>query len=360
MPLEKVSPRQSRSLAPMASLALATSIILVAVFAFRLGGLSSAEPLEPILLATGEWAPYSGSALPRNGLASAIVSAVFQRMGFEPRYRFMPWVRTEESTLSNDSNRGVRAAFPYAYEEQRGANFYYSDPILTIPLRVFFNIRTNASAATIAQVNDLRGFTVVPISGYRYAPEVQRFVGTMKPVENTSAAFRLLSGSSEPLVVIEATRVADDALSGDLARSAQQVGRAPLVIESPIHLIASKRNPNNLALIRDFNRHLGAMRGDGTLDQIEMDLATAMDVERTVRLEPVMPGAAIEAFEALSGSECVLLPHGTRAVVDRWSSSYLLGGPAEVPAGRALVRILNGPQRGRQLYVDPRTIRLTP
>ena len=50
----------------MAALALATSIILVAAFAFRLAGLSSAEPLEPILLATGEWAPYSGSALPRD------------------------------------------------------------------------------------------------------------------------------------------------------------------------------------------------------------------------------------------------------------------------------------------------------
>jgi polar amino acid transport system substrate-binding protein len=344
----------------VAAFALATSIILVATFAFRLASLSSTEPLEPILLATGEWAPYSGSALPRNGLASAIVSAVFQRMGYEPRYRFMPWVRTEESTLLNDSNRGVRAAFPYARDEQRGANFYYSDPILTIPLRVFFNAGTNPSGATIAQIGDLQRVKVVPISGYRYAPEVQRFVDARKPVENTAAAFELLLTSPEPLVVIEAPRVAEEALNGDLARSAQRIAHAPLVIPSPIHLIASKRNPNNLGLIRDFNQHLDALRRDGTLDQIEVDLATAMDADRTVRLEPITPGAAIEAFETLASQERVLLPNGTRAVVEKWSNSYLLAAPGAAPAERALVRILNGPQRGRHLYVDSRTIRLTP
>ena len=349
----------NRSWAPVAALALAFSIILVAAAAFRLGSLTSGEPLEPILVATGEWAPYSGRDLPQNGLAAAIVSAVFQRMGFEPRYRFMPWIRTEQAALANDSNRGVRAAFPYALEQQRSAEFYYSAPILTIPLRVFFNLEKNPAAGKIETLQDLKAFTVVPISGYRYGAQLEPLVGTMKAADNVSTALRSLLTSTGPLVVIEAARVADSVLTRDLAPSAHLLRFAPLVIDSPIHLIASKRNPNNLALIRDFDRHLAALQADGSIDQIESEYTSAISAAWTVTLTPFAPGAVIEAFDAASGTGRVLLPNGTRAVVEEWSASYLKGAVEDAPS-RAKVRILNGPQRGRRLYVDERTIVLMP
>ena len=55
-------------------LILGCSLILLVVVVFGFTRSGADEPLEPILLATGEWSPYSGESLASRGVASAIVS----------------------------------------------------------------------------------------------------------------------------------------------------------------------------------------------------------------------------------------------------------------------------------------------
>ena len=61
----------------------------------NLRGGGAAEPLKPLLLLPGEWAPYSVEGLPEKGVASAVVTAVFQQMGYQPQFLFLPRASTE-------------------------------------------------------------------------------------------------------------------------------------------------------------------------------------------------------------------------------------------------------------------------
>lgn len=349
------APAQRRGTEPQViGLLLACAVILAAVAGVTLRG-GRDEPLAPILIATGEWAPFSGERLDSYGVASAVVSAVLRQMGYEPEYRFMPWPRAEEATLANDANGGVRATFPYAFTPERADGFYYSTPIFAIELSVFYNAERHPQGGRIARPADMAGFTVVPVSGYRFPTEVEPHVGRGPEADSNVAAFRQLLESDEPLLVVEATRVAEEILRGELASHAHAIATAPLRFDSPIHLIASKRNPNNSPFIRDFDAALTALQETGGLADIEERVLEAVDAQRTVGLQPLMPGGAVEAFAAPHDGAAVLLPRGTRAVVERWSSNYLR---PKASHERELmpVRILNGPQRGQRMYVDERAI----
>jgi polar amino acid transport system substrate-binding protein len=338
-------------------LILGCSLILTVVVALSLTRGGPQEPLEPILLATGEWSPYSGEGLASHGVAAAVVSAVLQQMGYQPEFRFMPWTRAEQAALENDANRGVRATFPYASTPERAALFYYSKPIFSIELSVFYNARRNPEAAKIKTGGDLTKFAVVPVSGYRYPEEVEKALGHMSPAESTLTAFRQLLDSDQPLLVVEATRVAEDVLTGPLALEADSIRRAPLHFDSPIHLIASRRNPNNSSLIRQFDDALDAVKRENSLDDIQSQVLDAIDEQRMVRLQPLQPLTSLEALLEPGGTMRVLLPQGSRAVVERWSSNYLAPkptGPADAELVR--VRLLNGPHQGRSVYVDERAI----
>jgi polar amino acid transport system substrate-binding protein len=236
---------RARGYPQIIALILACSLVLATVVVLGLVGGGKNEPLEPILLATGEWAPYSGEALASYGVASAVVSAVFQQMGYQPQLRFMPWPRTEQVTAENDTKRGVRAAFPYVFTSERDAKFYYSKSILTIELSIFYNVERNSTAGNIKDVGDLSKFVIVPIKGYQYPAEVEKFVGGVPAVENNIAAFKQLLNSEQPLLVVEATRVGEEILGGQLAAEADLIRTSSLLhFNTPIYLIASKRNPN--------------------------------------------------------------------------------------------------------------------
>lgn len=339
------------------TLALSLILTVIGVASWHRG--DNSEPLEPILLATGEWVPYSGERLANFGVASAVVSIVFRQMGYEPKLRILPWPRAEQSALENETRHGVRATFPYAFNVERGARFYYSKPIFDIQLAVFYNAKRTPGAANIRTTADLAEFFILPISGYRYPAAVEKFLGNTPAAENNVSAFKALLDSDKPLLVFESTEVGKEILRESLALEDNLIAIAPLRISSPIHLIASKRNPDNSRLIRQFDETLEKMRQDGSLNQLKAQVLEAIDVQRAVHLQPLEPQRGIEAFVSADKSASVLLPQGSRVVIERWSSNYLQAKAVRAQTGELVkVRVLNGPQRGRILYVDERAVAL--
>lgn len=339
---------------------------MVVALLFLLGSHSRSEPLQPVLIATGEWPPYSGESLPRNGVASAIVASALKLMGYAPDFRFMPWERAEASAGENEMNDGVRATFPYILASPRDRDFYYSKPILDVESSVFYNRDATPAAGQIKKLGDLSAFSVVPIRGYRYPPQAERFLNSkIKPVPTNKDAFKLLLTSKEPLVVIEATSVGKSLLWQRFATNAGRIGIAPFTFKSPLYFIASKRNPNNLAFIRKFDHALAEMRASGRLEQIRKSVLAAIDAQHKVELQPVFQGAPIRAFLDPSQKRFVYLPRGTSAVVEHWSDEYLTTHTAgqqqaktSGPYGLVQVRVINGPLSGNTYLVDSRSIQL--
>src|SRR5690606_2247822 len=131
-----------------------------------------------------------------------------------------------------------------------------------------YNAARFLGGADIHRVEDLTGFDVVTMSGYRYPAEVEAMIRDGTVADDNVAAFTRLIESERPVVVLEATRVGEELLAGPLAAHAGEVRVAPLHFTTPIHFIASRRNPNNRSLIRDFNEALAALSG-GPLQEIE-------------------------------------------------------------------------------------------
>lgn len=79
------------------------------------------------------------------GVISAIVSRVFENMGYQPEYYFMPWSAAEDAAASDESDTGIRASFPNSeprydptQEDSRSSRFYFSDSVLDVKLVIFY------------------------------------------------------------------------------------------------------------------------------------------------------------------------------------------------------------------------------
>jgi len=106
-------------------------MVLAAVL-FSLG--SAYAGAESVVLATGEWPPYTSEKLPEYGFVTKIVTAACNAGGITPEYHFYPWARAEMLADSCE----VFAAFPYVITEEKKKNS--SSPNLSFTVKIIFCI----------------------------------------------------------------------------------------------------------------------------------------------------------------------------------------------------------------------------
>ncbi|GAB1259479.1 hypothetical protein [Aurantivibrio plasticivorans] len=208
---------------------------------------------------------------------------------------------------------------------------------------------------------------VIRIEGYEY-PAVfnELMVDTSPAVEDTRAAFALLAQSDQPLLVIEAERVADTVLTKHFPRRAIEdqpdniIKAVPVKFDLHNHFIAGKANPENRDFIKRFNKRLLELENEGRLKTIAEQINTAIDNSQLVELHPVKAGEPIFAYTANDPSSAyVLLTPGIKAKVLQWSNAYLAPQTkTDFQDELISVRIRQGPQTGKQFYIDGRSIRL--
>lgn len=318
------------------------------------------EPLPPIVITTGEWAPYSGERLPRNGTAAAVVRTVLRRMGYQPEFKFMPWERALDVARLSESNDGVRASFPYIRTDERDAEFYYSESVADVETSLFINASRHG-AADISSLADLSAFRIIPIEGYSYPDKLSRYIASdIEPLATHALAFRyLLEHVDQDLVVAEATSVARDLLREGFQNELNAIAKANLTFHEPTCLIASKLNPHNKVLIAEFNRILAELRAEGGVEQLHNSVARAIEQASSVALVPPRPGEMIKGYVDMNLKESVLLPRGSRAIIERWGKAYLEVSVQEDAAdGWVKVKVINGPSAGKIFYVEGLSVQL--
>ena len=107
----------------------------------------------PVLLASGEYPPYTGESLPHGGFVNHVVEEAFKTMGYEVRIRYYPWARA--FALARE---GTADAVVYIYmTEKRGREYWFSAPVTTERLVAFSKKETK-----VPQWESLREF-----KGYR-------------------------------------------------------------------------------------------------------------------------------------------------------------------------------------------------
>ncbi|TRY32565.1 substrate-binding periplasmic protein [Aliiglaciecola sp. M165] len=160
---------------PMIMVGLIVAMILLLATIF----VSSTRPetaVKKVVVATGNWPPYSGETLPHNGISGAIVDFVFTQMGYQVEYRFMPWSLAQASAETAQKNNQIRAIYPYIQTERRESLFYFSEGLIDISFGVFYDRFHNPLGIEISNYEDLKNHAVMMLDGYDFDPLISQYI----------------------------------------------------------------------------------------------------------------------------------------------------------------------------------------
>ena len=225
----------------------------------------TAEEKTPILLVTGEWAPYASEKMEGFGFYTAIVTAVFNEMQHEPAYKFYPWKRCELLVQKGDAF----AAFPYRYTKERAASYLYSEALAnSSPDKLWYDTRKHPNMR-IETLEDLRAYKVAGIAGYWFLEYFQQENIPYHYVDTEELAFRKLAAGSVDLIPLDIL-VAKDLLHRLFPDEIERFGMLdmPEYQEIPLHLLVSKTYPNAEVLLQQFNAAFRTIVENGVYTRI--------------------------------------------------------------------------------------------
>lgn len=366
---------EDKSHSPQAQAIVFTSIgfaIVLLVFILFAVDKSAVPSYKPIKLASGEWAPYTSEELPEFGIVSAIVSHTFNQIGYQPDYQFMPWPSAESVSARAESDSGIRGVFPYSdprdnpqANSDRNTLFYFSDSLLDIEIGIFYDARFNPAAAQITSPEDLAKFEHVLLEGYEYPPAFTPYLKKQPKflMKSNFDAFEQFTHSQKPIVIIESADVGKRLIEQHFPALLPYIKMAPLSVSREVKLMLAKRNPNNLSLMRSFNKALKEFQQNkSAYGQFMQAVYAKLELANAVSLEPASGEEYVVGFANLDMHQGILLPKGSKAVVKQWSAPFLKvqDFPFADSENLVKVKLLNGPFASveQELYVKAANIRL--
>lgn len=355
--MSPTSRRYSVLLKPLRSwgpvLVLSAVVILAAAIVAVGLRTSPVSPSRPVLVSSGSWAPFVGPDLPGGGPITSLVVETLKRSGYLPEISYTSW-SLAEGQVSSGSSIGV---FPLVGSASRRAEFLVSDRLIDFEYVLFYD--RGQGEPTISSAKDLSALRVGGIDGYDYWPELESAVDEFVEFRSASEGFQALADGSidvlaEGLLSGQAA-LSDPSFSYDAADFGYIQGDNPLVhsVEGLYFMMADTAEA--ATVMRKFNDMLAEIRRSEEYERIVADLEPSAFEE--VTLSPTGETGLVELLDE-RGTVKLLAPQGTRAQVLAWPGEFV--GAAGASPGRLLVKVkvVNGPARGRVLYVDARALHL--
>lgn len=239
---------------------LVCSLFLVLV---HLGTPPAASGETPELtIGTSLWPPYVDPRLPGQGLALSIVTAAFERAGYQVGVELdEDWGRTLEKGRSGEF--AVIAAAWKARDRER--DFLFSEPYLENKIKF---LKRRAEELTINGLEDLRGLRVGVVFGYAYGDAFDAFDASADfvRVPETHVLGNLLELLADRVdVVVGDERTLRFEIARHLHDRRLELELLPRALDRrSLHVAVSRRHPQAAQLVSDFNAAMGTLRDDGT------------------------------------------------------------------------------------------------
>ncbi|QKE64117.1 transporter substrate-binding domain-containing protein [Aquipseudomonas campi] len=224
--------------------------------------LLQAQPVwaEQLLLATGEFPPYVGEALPGQGLSSQIVRAAFQAAGYQTTLFFMPWRRAAAQTAAGQ----YAASFPWAMNDERQQQFLYSQPLYQDQIRFFARLD-----GTSVDERNWQGMRLCIPDGWdigQLQQQIERFRLQLERPSDMLNCMRMIDAGRVDLTAVN-RMVGQNLLDG--LQLQHRIGPVGSVIATDLNfLIVSRKHPQARELIANFDEGLRVIRSNGVYSQI--------------------------------------------------------------------------------------------
>lgn len=215
---------------------------------------------EKITLANGEWSPYLSKDLKHSGYISHIVTEAFAEAGIDVKYVFLPWKRGYESAKEGK----FQGSLVWSYNNERGQDFLYSDPVVTLGTSLFYN---KSKPISWSKNEDLKQYKIGGVIGYAYGVselEKQGIIKINRIGNDTGNYKKLVAGRLD--VVLEDTEVGHERII-KLGLKDKIAAHPKKLTSSGYSVIISKKIPNAKKLIDAFNQGLKKLKADGRYDK---------------------------------------------------------------------------------------------
>lgn len=224
--------------------------------------------IASIKLSTGtKYSPFIDTALPDGGWSLAIVNAVFKELNISISLDTYTWPRVLHYTNIRESD----AAFPYIATMQREKDFYFSEPINIVPVKIV--ARKNLNIKTI---KDLRSYILCLPYGYELPASL---INIVKPrninhATTTSGCLKKVNNGWSDLVLLN-----QYAQNIKLSMDSDLEWLSIDIPTEKLHLIASKKHPHGAKIIKLFNQGLRIIKSNRTLEKINKQYSSLLALD---------------------------------------------------------------------------------
>lgn len=351
------------------------------------------DSLGKIEIAVGEYKPYVSEFVEGYGEVAEKVTAILNRMGFSPRYLFMPWGQAENKVKSNQKANGIRGTFPFRKSRKRINEFIFSrEPVLQGCMSIFYNKEKVANrhkglsfTPLRVSVNELKSFKFGSIAmgeGYAYPEEIIKFLPRQTlsksdtPIppaqKNTfNSGFNLFRGLIDKnYELVEAipfeNRVGQEILYDLFPETRSRIGimeftsstkNKSCFTHEEFYFIVSRKNPENVEFMHKFDKSQDDL-GEESLERIRRKAE-----ERSSGYKPNIVLTVHDISIPIIGydekKKAYILPRGTMGELLNWNPvAQETPDSTKNLKAEARIYILTGPYRGKILLLNGKFIEL--
>lgn len=306
------------------------------------------QEIEMVTILTDTFPPFILEEGSRLGDAAIIVDGIGRETELTIQWEHVPFgvsyylVHKKKAAL----------AFPYFKSSDRLDEVYFSDPILTVTSKLYYN----RQALDPADIDDkFSGMIIGKVVGYSYGDSLDEFLSDAIEFNSEFKAMEALLKNTIHILPMT-TDVSEEILEKHFPNQLQLIQAVEGIQDtSTLHLIASK-NKQGKDLLKIFNDGLKVLKQNGLFVE-------SVPVEKNSHKADHGELVSTDGYPIVIGqtdvdpdkSDFLALPQGTQILVLEWSSKISQASTAEniyksmVDLSRIVV--LNGPHVGKELFV---------
>ncbi len=219
---------------------------------------------QKVILATGEWAPYTSETMSGGGFFTEVVTAVFKEAGIEVEYKYFPWLRCEAEAKSGN----VFAIFPYKETSERKQVFDFTDGIFSSKGRFFYMKNKITKEIKWDKFEDLKAYKIGGTLGYWYLKDFEK--AGLKPDyanDDTASIKKLQAGRVDivPADELVGWGIIKKEFPGEVSNFG--VVKKPLNVDN-LSLMVSRSYPDSAAIKGRVNAALKRIKEKGIYSAI--------------------------------------------------------------------------------------------